>query len=96
MDDVVSAFSAIALSEQFLDLFAARPAKVMCAFYEDIVEDRAGFVRAVSAFIGMPLSEAAEDFTPPRLTPTRQSAKADVAAQFRTWFLENYHDKSVA
>lgn len=91
--DIYDALKAIALSGQFLELFAQLPTNCRVIWYEDFRADPLPTLRALCEDLALANCETAPlKPRPAKLIPIRQNAKTQLANSFSHWLLQNYHE----
>ncbi len=92
LEDLDAALKAIALSDLYLETFAASlPQKrVLTVFYKDFLADEAGYIAKVRQLCGFPKPEREEATGGAKVRPTGRRQKRREAARLREWFLANY------
>ncbi|MDE3176624.1 MAG: hypothetical protein KGM15_11035 [Pseudomonadota bacterium] len=91
LGDIDAALKAVALSDIYLDTFAAslRPERSFSFFYNDFMSDQPGHLARVHELCGFPPFDAAHYVNDSKIKPTGGSVKKAYGEQFRRWFLAN-------
>ena len=94
MSDVEDALRAINLSDEYLRLFSSVPSVCAEIFYEDVLADPQGTIRAALEDVGVLPQSTRFILGEAKLSPDRQAQKADLELAFGDWLLENHHPTS--
>ena len=89
--DIDAALKAVALSDVYLEVFAASlpPERCVSFHYDDFVQDQPGCLARIHEICGFPSLDATNYVNDSKLKQTGGSIKKSYSAQFKRWFLAN-------